>query len=93
MLGNGSSKRTTKINLGSDIGKIDAKVFIFLLLYFPFETFWAVPVLPPTSYPGILAKPAVPSLVDTTFLKVEFIFFEIPLLISCIFFYLLFFYL
>ena len=32
----------------------------------------AVPVLPPVSYPATFAKPAVPSLVDTTFLRIGY---------------------
>ena len=39
----------------------------------PFFTLSAVPVLPAISYPGIFAKFAVPSFVETTFLKIGLI--------------------
>ena len=41
--------KTTKTNCGFDIGKTDANVFIFLLVYTPFIVLFAVPVFPPIS--------------------------------------------
>ena len=75
----GSSNKTNKTYFGLDVGKIAAKVLILTLEYPPFIACCAVPVLPPTSYPGTFANPAVPSFVDTIFLKIGFIFLEIPL--------------
>ena len=40
----------------------------------PWYDFCAVPVFPPTSYPGTLACSAVPSFEDTIFLKAVFTF-------------------
>ena len=75
----GSSNKTNKIYFGEDVGKIAAKVLILILEYSPFIACCAVPVLPPISYPGTFANPAVPSFVDTIFLKIRFIFSEISL--------------
>ena len=56
----------------------------------PFFTLSAVPVLPAISYPGILAKFAVPSSVETTFLKIGLIFWLTSVL--SIFFIIIFFF-
>ena len=51
----------------------------------PFLTLSAVPVLPAISYPDIFAKLAVPSFVETTFLKMGLIFL-LTLFLSIFFF-------
>ena len=59
-----------KTNSGFDDGKTDAKVFILFFEYSPSITCSAVPVLPAISYPSTFARPAVPSLSVTIFLKI-----------------------
>ena len=84
----GSSSNTSKTYFGFSEGNIDTKVFTFFSEYLPSMVFCAVPVLPATLYPCMLAKLAVPSFVDTIFRKTLLTLFDIFLFKIFFFFFL-----